>query len=249
MQVSENPLTGGHNFRNVVPQEHSSDWVAVRERLRRGHNVGVRVCRDTRMCPKLARSVQAALYTSRFSQHQRSQLRCAGGGDSKPAATTRTKAGSEKAAHLDFIIYQHCADLVASLPECPQPARVGRVNATFALNRLDDDRASLLPNQAFQAHRVVQVSDFHAWDQGRERLLVFWVRRDAQRSHGPTMEGVRKAHDLDFVAGGVVLCLSRRSGPARLPDLPCNLQRALVRLGPRVREEDLRAAGAAGKGM
>ena len=93
------------------------------------------------------------------------------------------------------------------------------------------------------------MSDLDAWNQGGERLLVVGVGRDAQRSHGPSMEGVRKAHDLGFVAGEVVLRLTRRSRPARLPDLPCNLQCALVRLGPRVREEDLRAARAVGKGV
>ena len=82
-------------------------------------------------------------------------------------------------ATLDLVVYEDGTDLVAAVAERLEESRRGNVDATFALDRLDEDTAGFFRDKRFDRLNVVEISVSEAGDHGGERFLVFgvWCRR------------------------------------------------------------------------
>lgn len=104
---------------------------------------------------------------------------------------------------LDLIVDQDSTDLVAAVAQSNEELVGGDVDTPLALDRLDDDTASVLRDQLVDAVNVVVGSVLASRHHGRERLLVFGVRGHAEGAHGTAMEGAVEAHNL--VLGTVFL--------------------------------------------
>lgn len=152
----------------------------------------------------------------------------------------------ERKTCLDLVVDEESSDLVATFSERSQEIFRSFEDTSLSLDRFDDDAASLFRHGLIDRCNVVQGCGDEAGDQGGERSLVLVLPRRREGAHAPAVEPVAEADNLDlFVLVRLRLRRRRRSlEGCRLVEfdvlavLAGKLDRALVRLCARIREED-----------
>src|SRR5207253_2289266 len=115
----------------------------------------------------------------------------------------------------------------AEFPESGQVALVGHVDASLALNRLDQDGRRPAVDRPLHRPEVVVGYVLEAGHERLEAVLVLLLARRAEGGERPAVERVARRDDLVAVAREPLLRV-----------LPRELERGLVGLRPRVAEED-----------
>src|SRR5882724_547787 len=65
-----------------------------------------------------------------------------------------------------------------------------RIDATFTLNRLEDNRADSVVKFGFEVGNIVEGDEFHARNQRLKRRAVFFRGGNAERAEGASVKGI-----------------------------------------------------------
>ena len=144
------------------------------------------------------------------------------------------RAGTPHAA-LDLVEDQQRVVAIAQLAQPLQELGRGRIDAAFALHRLDDHRAHVVAHHLRRALEIVERRDADSRHQRPEGRLVFLARGGGQCAEGAAVKRAAERHERGFVRAEMIVRPFARK-----------LERALVGLGAGICEEDaIREAGVA----
>src|SRR5882724_4532837 len=85
-----------------------------------------------------------------------------------------------------------------------------RIDATFALNRLEDNRADTVVKSGFEVGNIVEGDEFHARNQRFKRRAVFFRGGNAERAEGASMKGILHGENARL-GGRLAKCARSRS--------------------------------------